>query len=274
MASQGERVTPDGGHSAARVMLDHCGGLEHLLRLGEEGRLFNQSYYTSREILLWSITFSWAVLLIRGEQDRDLIDSLLLLPGCTSLFSPFVVWLIGLLPCCCCCCWMPELLSKPLLKPCMMWRWFWIWLRLHVNSTENSSPEGESINVARPPSERMTVSPPCPGSASQEDHSGQSTSVSMLKKGCSRKSSTYIIKIILGTNRGIGNSSYTFLWSTGMSSSGRYGRLAYLFLNANAATINSCKMAQSYWIQWTRCIIQKTVNIAIVWSLNSSLLKL
>lgn len=38
-ASQGQRVAPDGGNSAAGVMLDHCGGLVHLLWLGGGGEV-------------------------------------------------------------------------------------------------------------------------------------------------------------------------------------------------------------------------------------------
>ncbi|KAF3851068.1 hypothetical protein F7725_012840 [Dissostichus mawsoni] len=35
MQSQGQRVAPGWGNSAAGVMLDHCGGLIHLLWLGK-----------------------------------------------------------------------------------------------------------------------------------------------------------------------------------------------------------------------------------------------
>lgn len=181
-ASQGERVAPDGGDGAAGVMLNHCSGLEHLLWLQRESKgikISNQSYDTSAENVLGIMTFGWVVLLIRGELDLDLTDSFLLLrlPWWTSSVSSLVVWRIRL----------PGLLSESLLKPCVLQCWFWVRLRPHVNSTENSSPEGESINTARPSSDLTMVLPPDPSSASREDHSGHCTSESMLKKGCRRQ---------------------------------------------------------------------------------------
>lgn len=182
-----------------------------------------------------SPTFGWLAPVIRGEQDLDLMHSLPLLPlrWCTSLVLSLAVWLIRLLTC----CW-----PNSLLKSSILWNWFWSRLKLHVNSTENSSPEGDSINAARPSSDLMMISPPGPLSAQQEDHSGHCTAKSMLKNGCKKKckkAKRYNFSIQLRDV--ISLALNTFLWQAGMSSSGRYGRLAYLFRNVKAAINISCK---------------------------------
>lgn len=82
--------------------------------------------------------------------------------------------------------WAPGLLSGSLLPGCVLWFWSWLLLRLHVYLTENSCPDGASVNTARPSSDLMMVSSRQPSSPRQEDNSGHLTSESMLKKGCGR----------------------------------------------------------------------------------------
>lgn len=187
MVSYRERIAPDGGHSRARVMLDHRGGLVHLLWLGKEGstKIFNQSWDISTKISPRSPTFGWLVQVIWGEEDLDLLDSFLLclLPWWASLVCSSALWQIWLLAC----CWPPGLPPGALLKASILWSWFGELLRLHVNSTENSSPEGDSINAARPSSDLTMISPLGPNSALEEDHSAHCTCESMLKKGCRRE---------------------------------------------------------------------------------------
>lgn len=136
-----------------------------------------------------SITFVWAGT-PPGEQDLDLTGSfsLLLLRGSSvSVLERGQVSLSGGG------CWRCGLQS--LLQDWTLVRWRRGWLSLHVNSTENSSPEGDSVNTACPSSDLTMVSPPCPISTAHEDHWGHCTTESRLKKGCMEewKSTNYYL---------------------------------------------------------------------------------
>lgn len=131
------------------------------------------------------LTFGWLAMAIRGEQDLDLLQSLFLLPApwWCSLVLTVAASLSGLLSW----WWPPKLPSGLQAKSLTLWSLFWHWLRLQVYSTENSSPEGDSINTARPSSDLMMISLPGPRSTSQEGDSGHFTSKWRLQRGCKKK---------------------------------------------------------------------------------------
>lgn len=118
--------------------------------------------------------------------DISWINFFFLLPSCSSSVSSAAaaLWQIRASTG----CWAAGLLSDSPLPGCVLWFWSWLLLRLHVYVTENSSPDGASVNTACPSSDLMMVSLRHPSSPTQEDNSGHLTSESMLKKGCGRAS--------------------------------------------------------------------------------------
>lgn len=243
LASQGERVAPDRGDSAAGVMLNHCSGLERLLWLPREEKgvkISNQSYDISAEKCirnndLW--LSSAADPRGAGPWSNRLIPSAS--PSLMNLFGLLISGLTDQIA------WAAVRVSSetlravvPILSPTEAAREldgeFFTWGRKHQRSSALLWPDdglasGSELSIVGGPLRPLHL-------WVNAEKRLQGAKVQSLKINAKTQVNEMTEEKALGT----------FLHSVGMSSSGRYGRLAYLFRNANAATNNSCKMTSSF----------------------------